>query len=148
MRAPSSRVVRVFLDAAGSVLCSLVDCNLLTLIVLLRVFMAMLTTTFNAVNKDARLRWRLQFARHILQHELIAIRTGGATKAGEEIDGQSYYIFKAYLDIDAKRPVRRLSATPAVDKPSATASPSLPPSLETSTSPPDRSTISSHRLLA
>ena len=128
------------------------DCNLLTLIVLLRVFMAMLTTTFNAVNKDARLRWRLQFARHILQHELIAIRTGGSTKAGEEIDGQSFYIFKAYLDIDTKRPARRLSTTPAADKPGAhPVSPSPPPSLVTSMSPPDRSSVtsgSSHRLLA
>ena len=112
--------------------------------------MAMLTTTFNAVNKDALLRWRLQYARHILQHELIAIRTGGTTKAGEQIDGQSFYTFRAYLDIDsAAAPpysLRRLSSTAKSD------SQALPiPGSSIATSPPQRATVTSasdHKLLA
>lgn len=122
------------------------------MIVLLRVFMAMLTTTFNAVNKDALLRWRLQYARHILQHELIAIRTGGSTKAGEQIDGQSFYTFRAYLDIDsaAAKPysLRRLSTT---TKASSLSGPSTGQALPMSTSPPERATVvsgSDHKLLA
>lgn len=51
-------------------------CMVLIVVVLLRLFMAMLSATFAGVNQAALLTWRLQFARHVLHHELIAMRMG------------------------------------------------------------------------
>ena len=117
--------------------------TVLTVIILLRVFMAMLTTTFNGINKEAVLRWRLQFAHHVLQHELIAARVGMRTQAGEQIDGNSFYVFRAYLDIDAIAPPPAITPQPLPPGKPAAAKPGI------SSTAPRTSTraVSQHKLL-
>jgi len=93
-------------------------CMLLLVILLLRMLMAMLTATFNLVKQKAELEWRVQFARHILQLELIAMRLGFNTWSGEQIGAEWFYTFRAYRDIDDekksgdKAQERRTSAVP------------------------------------
>jgi len=75
-------------------------CMLLLVILLLRMLMAMLTATFAAVRALATLQFRLQFARHVLELELVAELIGVPTHSGERFGSEWFHVFKAYTDAD------------------------------------------------
>lgn len=69
-------------------------CMVLIVVLLMRLFMALLSATFNRMSKDATLAWRLQLARWVLFAELFATacpRLLGETWAGELVDGHWVY---------------------------------------------------------
>ena len=75
-------------------------CMLLLVILLLRLLMALLSATFADVRRASELEWRLQFARHVLQLELVVGMWGGATSSGSlQEDGEYSHVFKAYTDV-------------------------------------------------
>ena len=91
-------------------------------LLLLRLLMAMLSATFAAMRQEATLEWRLSFARHVLQHELTAMRAGKPTHAGERVGDEWVHIFRSYVDAVADdEPARtraktRLEARPEAPK--------------------------------
>jgi len=68
-------------------------CLILITILLLRLFMAMLSATFNTTRQAAQLEWRLQFARQVMKAELMhpGMLTGRSTFCGQWIDGKYMY---------------------------------------------------------
>jgi hypothetical protein len=69
-----------------------IGCLVMLSILLLRLFMAMLSATYNAARQAAQLEWRLQFARYVIRAELMHPRWLGDTECGEMIDGKRMYV--------------------------------------------------------
>ncbi|KAL1518863.1 hypothetical protein AB1Y20_003140 [Prymnesium parvum] len=67
-------------------------CLIMIVVLLMRLFMAMLSATFNGVKATATLEWRLQFLRFVLFAELLRMHLPGETFAGEKINDQWVYL--------------------------------------------------------
>eukprot|EP00966_Prymnesium_polylepis_P181082 4194339-Prymnesium_polylepis.1 len=78
-----------------------VGCVIMLVIVLLRLLMAMMTTTYQGIMKQATLAWRLQFAKIVLMVELIWPSCLGTTCSGEPnpAEGTQVYYFQHYAPL-------------------------------------------------
>ena len=61
--------------------------QILMVVLLMRLLMAMLTATYHSINKDAVLKWRVQFVRFVMFAEFLWPDAFGSTWAGAKVDG-------------------------------------------------------------
>ena len=80
-------------------------CMIMIVVLLMRLFMALLSATYNSIKQSATLEWRLQFLRWVLYAELLQPSFMGPTWSGELVNGQWAYILQEPSRRDAKKPV-------------------------------------------
>ena len=73
---------------------------LTVVILMLRLLIAMLSNTFNSVERKSTLEWRLLLARRVLRAELL-YPYPRQMRAGEEVDGQHLFFFR-HVDKNAE----------------------------------------------
>lgn len=98
-------------------------CLVILAILMLRLFMALLSATFNTTRARAQLEWRLQFAAHVLQAELLLPERLGSTYAGKLIDGRYCYVKRARAEATTTHPPLLRDRAPQANG----AAPPLPP---------------------